>query len=97
MRRYARKWPCYHKKMGRKPRGRASERSVQFNGVAGEQILVPIDKDVAEWLQEQGDITSEVNGLCRFYMDTCITRDLEFDVDEFEAAHAPKPLGGPER
>jgi hypothetical protein len=91
---YSRKPPCYAKRMGRKPRGR----SAQFNGVAeGEQVLVPLDKDVADWLRKQGDLVREVNGLCRFYMDTCITRVLEFDLAEFEAAQSPKHIDGPRR
>jgi hypothetical protein len=65
---------------------RKKERSQAFNGAAAPatpQVLVPIDKDLADWLRTQGDLVREVNGLCRFYMDTCITRDLEFDVDMF--------------
>ncbi len=57
-----------------------------------EQVLVPLDKDIAEWLSKQGDIVREVNGLCRFYMDSCIAREFEFDVEAFEAAQT---TGGP--
>ena len=53
-----------------------------------EQVLVPLDKDIADWLCKQGDLVREVNGLCRFYMDTSISRELEFDLEEFEAAQA---------
>jgi hypothetical protein len=87
IRTYARKWPCYAKSMGRKPRGR----SAHFNGAAeatGGQVLVPLDKDIADWLCKQGDLVREVNDLCRFYMDTSISRELEFDLEEFEAAQA---------
>jgi hypothetical protein len=73
--------------MGRKPRGR----STHFNGAAevtGGQVLVPLDKDIADWLCKQGDLVREVNDLCRFYMDTSISRELEFDLEEFEAAQA---------
>ena len=63
--------------MGKKPKGR----SAQFNGASeGEQVLVPREKDLADWLRTQGDLVREVNGLCRFYMDTCIARELEFDL-----------------
>jgi hypothetical protein len=51
------------------------------------------DKDIAEWLRKQGDIVREVNGLCRFYMETCISREFEFDVEAFEAAQAAPQSG----
>ena len=94
IRRYARKWPCYPEGMGRKSRGR----SEHFNGAAegaAEQVLVPLDKDLADWLSQQGDLVREVNGLCRFYMDTSVSHELEFDLDEFEAAQASTRLDGP--
>jgi hypothetical protein len=84
--------------MGRKPKGRRRGRSAQFNDaadVAEAQVLVPLDSDIADWLRTQGDLVREVNGLCRFYMDTCITRELEFDLGEFEAAHATNPIDEP--
>jgi hypothetical protein len=80
--------------MGRTRKGR----SAQFNDAAeGEQVLVPLDKDLADWLRTQGNLVREVNGLCRFYTDTCITRELEFDLAEFEATQSPKPIDGPQR
>jgi hypothetical protein len=94
IRRYARKRPCYAKSMGRKPRGR----SAHFNGAAeatGEQVLVPLDKDLADWLCKQGNLVREVNDLCGFYMDTSISRALEFDLEEFEAAQASTRVDGP--
>jgi hypothetical protein len=94
IRRYARKKRCYPESMGRKPRAR----SAHFNGVAeatDERVLVPVDKDVADWLCEQGDLVREVNDLCRFYMDTCKLRELEFDLEEFEAAQASTRVDGP--
>jgi hypothetical protein len=51
-------------------------------------------KDIADWFRKQCDIVREVNGLCRFYMDTCISRELEFDVEEFEASQAAPPSNG---
>jgi hypothetical protein len=51
-------------------------------------VLVPLDKDIADWFRKQGDLVREINGQCRFYMDTCTTQELEFDVDAFEAAQA---------
>ena len=54
-----------------------------------------MDKDVADWLHQQGDLVREVNGLCRFYMDTSISRELEFDLEEFEAAEASTRIEGP--
>jgi hypothetical protein len=80
--------------MGRKPRGR----SAHFNGAAeatGEQVLVPLDKDLADWLCKQGNLVREVNDLCGFYMDTSISRELEFDLEEFEAAQASTRVDGP--
>jgi hypothetical protein len=50
-----------------------------------EQELVPIDKDLVAWFRAQGDLARQVNDLCRFYMDTCVTHELEFDLDAFEA------------
>jgi hypothetical protein len=65
IRTYAQKRPCYAKSIGRKPRGR----SAHFNGAAeatGGQVLVPLDKDLADWLCKQGNLVREVNSLCRF-------------------------------
>jgi hypothetical protein len=69
---------------------RKKERSQAFNGAAAPAVqeLVPIDKDLADWLRTQGDLVREVNGLCRFYMDTCLSQELEFDLDAFETAQA---------
>jgi hypothetical protein len=35
-----------------------------------EQVVIPLAKDIANWLRKHGDIVREVNGLCRFYTDT---------------------------
>jgi hypothetical protein len=57
-----------------------------------EQELVPLDKDLVAWFRTQGDLTRQVNDLCRFYMDTCVTRELEFDLDAFEADMKAPPF-----
>jgi hypothetical protein len=62
-----------------------------FAGAEKEPVL--IDKDLVAWFRTQGDLTRQVNDLGRFYMDTCVTRELEFDMDAFEASQG---LNGPE-
>lgn len=39
---------------------------------------MPIDADLAVWFRSQGNIVREINNLCRFYMDTSISHELEF-------------------
>jgi hypothetical protein len=51
---------------------------------AAQPVLVPIDPDLVAWFRSQGDVAREINNLCRFYMDTSISRELEFDPDAFE-------------
>lgn len=51
---------------------------------AAQPVLVPIDPDLAAWFRSQGDMIREINNLCRFYMDTSVSRELEFDPDAFE-------------
>jgi hypothetical protein len=64
-----------------------------FAGAEKEPVLV--DKDVVAWFRSQGDLTRQVNDLCRFYMDTCVTRELEFDLDAFEAEMDAVPVDAP--
>jgi hypothetical protein len=51
---------------------------------AAQPVLIPIEPDLAAWFRSQGDIVREINNLCRFYMDTSISRELEFDPHAFE-------------
>jgi hypothetical protein len=54
--------------------------------IASEAAQPVLDPDVAAWFRSQGDIIREINNLCRFYMDTSISRELESDLDAFEKA-----------
>ena len=56
-----------------------------FQAAAGnaEPVLVPIDADRAAWFLTQGNIVREINDPCRFYMDTSVTRELEFSAERY--------------
>jgi hypothetical protein len=47
---------------------------------------VPIDPDLVAWFRSQGDMVREINNLCRFYMDTGLSRELDFNPDALENA-----------
>jgi hypothetical protein len=53
-------------------------------------VLVPIDKDLVDWFRSQGDVVLRINDLCRFYMDTSVTREWEFE-EELEKMQ-PDPI-----
>jgi hypothetical protein len=63
---------------------RGPSRDFKIASEAAQPVLVPIDADLAAWFRSQGDIIREISNLCRFYMDTSISRELEFDPDAFE-------------
>jgi uncharacterized protein (DUF4415 family) len=55
--------------------------SQEFTNAASpsmEQVLIPIDKDLVDWFRTQGNPVLHINDLCRFHMDTSVSRDLEF-------------------
>jgi uncharacterized protein (DUF4415 family) len=63
--------------------GKTSQDFTAAASSSTEQVLVPIDKDLVDWFRTQGNVVLQINDLCRFYMDTSVTRDLEF-AEEFE-------------
>ena len=56
-------------------------------------VLVPIDPDLVAWFRSQGDMVREINNLCRFYMDTGLSREL----DAFEKTLPDQPSEPPGR
>ncbi|WP_369721329.1 hypothetical protein AB8Z38_30545 [Bradyrhizobium sp. LLZ17] len=62
---------------------------------AAQPVLVPIDPDLVGWFRSQGDLVREINNLCRFYMDTGLSRELACDPDAFEKSLAVQPSENP--
>jgi hypothetical protein len=60
-------------------------------------VLVPIDPDLVAWFRSQGDMVREINNLCRFYMDTSVSRELDFDAGAFEQSQLEQSSELPSR
>jgi hypothetical protein len=63
------------------------------SGETAQPVLIPIDADLVAWFRGQGDIVREINDLCRFYMDTSIARELDFESmsEQAEPDQSAKP------
>jgi hypothetical protein len=67
----------------------ASQDFTDVAASAADPVLVPIDIGIDVWFRSQGDLVRQVNDLCRFYMDTNFSKELEFDADAFEKTLEP--------
>jgi hypothetical protein len=55
-------------------------------------VTVKVDADILDWMAARGEnVSQEINGLMRFFMETQIIKESQFDPDAWEPGEMQAP------